>query len=54
MTDLTRLKTNYETMVNIVRSREDGRRFIDIVVRLEEEIRKIENQSSAYDRIMRA
>lgn len=52
MTDLMRLNTNYETMLSIVRNREDGRRFVPLVLRLEAEMRRIEDQTSAYDRIL--
>ena len=54
MTDLTRLKKNYETILKIVRDRDDGARFVQIALRLEEEIRKAENYASAYARILAA
>ena len=52
MTDLTRLKKNYDTILKIVRDRDDGARFVQLTLRLEEEIRKVENHASAYARII--
>ena len=52
MTDLTRLKKNYDTILKIVRDRDDGARFVQIALRLEEEIRKAEDHASAYARII--
>lgn len=53
MTDLTRLKANYETILNIVRNREDRRRFVEIALRLEQELKKAEDHASAYARILK-
>ena len=52
MTDLERLKAAYETILNIVRTREDGARFLPIVQRLKTELIMAEDQAALLARIM--
>ena len=51
MTDFE-LKQAHRTLLRIVRERDDGVRFIPIVLRLESGLATLESQDAAYRRIM--
>ncbi len=43
----------YKVMIAVVANRPDGRRYVAIVKRLEQEMANLQNEESDYERILR-
>ena len=48
-----RLERAVETMVNIISNREDGRKFVPVVLRLEQEIAARRDEDQEFKRILK-
>ena len=48
-----RLEKAMETMVNIISKRKDGRKFVPVVLRLEQEIAALRNGDQEFERILK-
>lgn len=48
-----RLEKAMETMVNIISTRKDGRKFVPIVLRLEQEIAALRDEDQEFERILK-
>lgn len=47
------LQKAYQVMIAVVANRRDGRRYVPIVKRLEQELANLQKEESDYERILR-